>query len=36
LSGVIRRKDDGKVCYLCEHGKAKVDFGRIEPRKGKL
>jgi acyl-coenzyme A thioesterase 13 len=26
LKGVMRRKEDGKVCYVCEHGKVKVDF----------
>jgi acyl-coenzyme A thioesterase 13 len=26
LTGQMRRKDNGKVCYTCEHGKAKVDF----------
>ena len=26
LKGVMRRKEDGTVCYTCEHGKAKVDF----------
>ena len=24
LKGVMRRKDDGKVCYTCEHGKVKL------------
>ncbi|QDS72129.1 hypothetical protein FKW77_003924 [Venturia effusa] len=26
MTGVMRRKDDGKVCYTCEHGKAQVSF----------
>jgi uncharacterized protein (TIGR00369 family) len=26
LKGVMRRKSDGKVCYTCEHGKAKVEW----------
>jgi len=26
MKGVMRRKDDGAICYTCEHGKAKVDF----------
>ncbi|KAF2671340.1 hypothetical protein BT63DRAFT_423551 [Microthyrium microscopicum] len=25
LSGVMRMKDTGKICYVCEHGKVKVD-----------
>ncbi|KAF2399524.1 Thioesterase/thiol ester dehydrase-isomerase [Trichodelitschia bisporula] len=26
LRGVMRRKDDGAVCYSCEHHKAKVEW----------
>jgi len=26
LRGSMRRKDNGKLCYVCEHGKAKVKF----------
>ena len=33
LKGVMRRKDDGKICYTCEHGKAKV-AGMVLPRPG--
>jgi acyl-coenzyme A thioesterase 13 len=32
LRGVMRRKDNGKVCYICEHGKAKVDFSPMRDR----
>lgn len=26
LKGSIRRADNGKLCYLASHGKARVDF----------
>lgn len=27
VRGVIRRKSDGAVCYVCEHGKAAYNHG---------
>lgn len=29
LSGTMRRRDDGKLCYTCSHGKVAVDFGKM-------
>jgi acyl-coenzyme A thioesterase 13 len=26
IQGVMKRKEDGAVCYLCEHGKVKIDW----------
>ncbi|KAF2430266.1 Thioesterase/thiol ester dehydrase-isomerase [Tothia fuscella] len=36
LTGKIRKEDDGKVCYTCEHGKAKVDFVPVWRKELKL
>jgi acyl-coenzyme A thioesterase 13 len=37
LKGVMRRKDNGKICYTCEHGKVKVDSYKLhEPATSKI
>jgi acyl-coenzyme A thioesterase 13 len=33
LRGTMRRKEDGKVCYICEHHKVKVDFRQMGDQK---
>jgi hypothetical protein len=36
VRGVIRRKSDGAVCYVCEHGKAAYNHdARQKERAGK-
>jgi len=32
LRGIIKRKEDGAVCYTCEHGKVKVEFPGMRQR----
>jgi acyl-coenzyme A thioesterase 13 len=33
LRGTMRRKDNGKICYTCEHHKVKVDFRSMGSQK---